>query len=91
MITENQKKLLIAFSKDDHVNDYGWQDEDAAAWNVCLADGMVKEGISRQSVGGVIAKAAEAGLICTCGGEDGNTELTDFGRTILGQILTFSK
>jgi len=89
MITENQRKLLIAFSKDDHVNDYGWDSEYAVAWNLCLADGMVEEGISRQSVGGVIAKAAEAGLIRTCGGEDGSTELTDFGRTILGQILAF--
>ena len=87
MITENQKKLLIAFSYDDAVNDYGWKHEDASCWNSCLAYDMVQNGIRPQSVGGVIAKASEAGLIRTCGGEDGNTSLTDLGRAELGKLI----
>lgn len=86
-ITENQKKLLIAFSEDTHVADLGWEHEDAGAWNDCLADEMVAEGIKRESVGGVIAKASEAGLILTCGGSDGATSLTDLGRQTLSKLL----
>ena len=86
-ITENQKKLLIAFSKDDHVNNWGWQHEEAGAWNDCLVEGMVDEGIDRRAVGGVIAKAADAGLIRTGGGIDGSTELTDLGRSELAKLL----
>jgi len=48
---------------------------------------MVDGGIDRSAVGGVIAKAADAGLIRTGGGIDGSTELTDLGRSELAKLL----
>ena len=87
-ITDNQIALLTAFSKNDHVSDYGWNDEDATAWTDCLCDDMLSEGIAKGSLGGVLAKAECAGLIVNYLLEDGNiTVLTDAGREALAQIL----
>ena len=87
-ITKNQTKLLLAFSKNDHVRDDGWDSEDAAAWTDCLMDDMSREGIEKASHGGVLNKAEEAGLLITYGEiNERVTILTDIGRKELAKIV----
>lgn len=85
IVTELEKKVLIAFSRNDHVRDYGWQDPEAAAWVDVLSDDLETDfGMSGKVFSGVMSSLVKKGLIDTNGD---SCSMTDNGRKVLKDIL----
>lgn len=84
MVTDLEREVLRAYAGNDHVNDYGWQDPEAAAWVDVLSDDVEDCGINGKQFSGLMASLVNKGLMQT-NGESCN--LTQAGRQALKGIL----
>jgi len=70
-LTENEKKVIEAYKKDDIVSDEGWDDPQSCTWITDFKDDC---GIESKTFSGVISSLAQKGVIWTNGESFGLTQ-----------------
>ncbi len=80
-LTTNEAKVIEAYTKDEFVSDYGWEDPKSGAW---VKNFHEDAGLSARSFPGVMSSLEKKGVISTNGESFG---LTDLGREYAAAII----